>query len=218
MDGDLAPLPALATLARRAGAWLMVDDAHGLGVLGREGRGTLDHFGLDAEQVPVLMGTLGKAFGTFGAFVAGSETLIETLIQRARSYIYTTALPPALAEATRVSLALARKEDWRRARLNALIARFRAGMSQLGLDLLDSHTPIQPLMLRTSRLALSWAEALERRGFLVGAIRPPSVPEGSERLRICLSAAHTETMVDRLLDAIDEVQRAHPVQTSMGIP
>ncbi|RKT46038.1 8-amino-7-oxononanoate synthase [Thiocapsa rosea] len=202
MDGDLAPLPALALIARRAGAWLLVDDAHGLGVLGREGRGTLDHFGLDAEQVPILMGTLGKAFGTFGAFVAGSDALIETLIQRARSYIYTTATPPALAEATRTSLALARREDWRREHLHALIARFRTGANQLGLPLSDSPTPIQPLIAGSSHQALSWASDLETRGILVGAIRPPTVPEGSARLRVCLSAAHSETMVDRLLDAL----------------
>ena len=210
MDGDLAPLPALALIARRAGAWLLVDDAHGLGVLGREGRGTLDHFGLDAEQVPILMGTLGKAFGTFGAFVAGSDALIETLIQRARSYIFTTAAPPALAEATRTSLALVRRDDWRREHLQALIARFRAGANQLGLPLSESPTPIQPLIAGSSHQALAWAAELEARGILVGAIRPPTVPEGSARLRICLSAAHTETMVDRLLDALGTLQPATP--------
>jgi 8-amino-7-oxononanoate synthase len=210
MDGDLAPLPALALIARRAGAWLLVDDAHGLGVLGREGRGTLDHFGLGAEDVPILMGTLGKAFGTFGAFVAGSDTLIETLIQRARSYIYTTATPPALAEATRTSLALARREDWRREHLQALIARFRAGANQLGLPLSESPTPIQPLIAGSSHQALAWAGELETRGILVGAIRPPTVPEGSARLRVCLSAAHTETMVDRLLDALAALNPAAP--------
>lgn len=210
MDGDLAPLPALALIARRSGAWLLVDDAHGLGVLGREGRGTLDHFRLDAAQVPILMGTLGKAFGTFGAFVAGSDALIETLIQRARSYIYTTATPPALAEATRTSLALARREDWRRQHLQALIARFRAGSSQLGLPLSESPTPIQPLIAGSSHQALAWAGELEARGILVGAIRPPTVPEGSARLRVCLSAAHTETMVDRLLDALATLRHAAP--------
>jgi 8-amino-7-oxononanoate synthase len=210
MDGDLAPLPALALIARRAGAWLLVDDAHGLGVLGREGRGTLDHFGLGAEDVPILMGTLGKAFGTFGAFVAGSDTLIETLIQRARSYIFTTATPPAVAEATRTSLALARREDWRREHLQALIARFRAGANQLGLPLSESPTPIQPLIAGSSHQALAWAGELETRGILVGAIRPPTVPEGSARLRVCLSAAHTETMVDRLLDALAALNPAAP--------
>ncbi|WP_296809154.1 8-amino-7-oxononanoate synthase [Thiocapsa sp.] len=210
MDGDIAPLPALALIARRSGAWLLVDDAHGLGVLGREGRGTLDHFGLDAEDVPILMGTLGKAFGTFGAFVAGSDALIETLIQRARSYIYTTATPPALAEATRTSLALARREDWRREHLQALIARFREGANQLDLPLSESPTPIQPLITGSSHQALAWAAALESRGILVGAIRPPTVPEGRARLRVCLSAAHTETMVDRLLDALGALRPIAP--------
>ncbi|MGE5154291.1 MAG: aminotransferase class I/II-fold pyridoxal phosphate-dependent enzyme, partial [Bdellovibrio bacteriovorus] len=202
MDGDLAPLPALAQVARATGAWLLVDDAHGLGVLGREGRGTLDHLDLDTDQVPILMGTLGKAFGTFGAFVAGSEALIETLIQRARSYIYTTATPPALAEATRASLAIARREDWRRERLQSLIARLRGGAAQLGLPLADSQTPIQPLMAGSTGRALAWGQALESAGILVTPIRPPTVPEGTARLRITLSAAHQEADVDRLLDAL----------------
>jgi 8-amino-7-oxononanoate synthase len=202
MDGDLAPLPALATIARRSGTWLLVDDAHGLGVLGREGRGTLDHFGLGADQVPILMGTLGKAFGTFGAFVAGSEDLIETLIQLARPYIYTTATPPALAEATRASLALARREEWRRERLQSLIARLRTGARELGLPLMDSPTPIQPLIAGGAERALAWAQALESAGIMVTPIRPPTVPEGTARLRITLSASHTEQQLDRLLDAL----------------
>lgn len=202
MDGDLAPLPELARVARDTESWLLVDDAHGLGVLGQEGRGTLDHLGLDAEQVPILMGTLGKALGTFGAFVAGPEALIETLIQRARSYIYTTATPPALAEATRSSLAVARREGWRRERLQALIARLRAGATQLGLPLADSVTPIQPLMAGSTARALAWSRALEAAGILVTPIRPPTVPEGTARLRITLSAAHEESDVDRLLDAL----------------
>ncbi len=202
MDGDLAPLPALTRIARQIGAWLLVDDAHGLGVLGRGGRGSLDHFGLTPDRTTILMGTLGKAFGTFGAFVAGTEDLIETLIQHARSYIYTTATPPALAEATRASLNLAEREDWRRERLRALIARFRQGASQLGLPLTDSMTPIQPLLIGTAARALTWSQRLETSGILVGAIRPPTVPEGTARLRITLSAAHAEADVDRLLDAL----------------
>jgi 8-amino-7-oxononanoate synthase len=202
MDGDLAPLPALARIARETGAWLLVDDAHGLGVLGREGRGSLDHFALGPDQVPVLMGTLGKALGTFGAFVAGSEALIETLIQQARSYIYTTAAPPALAEATRASLAIARREGWRRERLQSLIARLRSGAAQLGLPLLESATPIQPLLAGTAARAIAWGRALEDAGLLVTPIRPPTVPEGTARLRITLSAAHRESDVDRLLDAL----------------
>jgi 8-amino-7-oxononanoate synthase len=207
MDGDQPPLPALALIARQSDAWLLVDDAHGLGVLGREGRGSLDQFGLDATQVPILMGTLGKAFGTFGAFVAGSVELIETLIQRARPYIYTTATPPALAEATRASLALVRRDEWRRERLQTLISRFRVGAAQLGLPLADSPTPIQPLMAGRSERALSWSQSLESVGIQVIAIRPPTVPEGTARLRITLSAAHTDTDLNRLLDALAKITK-----------
>jgi len=202
MDGDIAPLPDLARLARRQDAWLMVDDAHGLGVLGQTGGGSLEHFRLDAEQVPILMGTLGKAFGTFGAFVAGSETLIETLIQQARSYVYTTAPPPALAEASRMSLRIACDESWRREHLQQLVQRFRLAVEQLGLPLLDSTTPIQPILAGSAQQALAWSRRLEARGILVTAIRPPTVPEGSARLRITLSASHTEQQLERLLDAL----------------
>jgi 8-amino-7-oxononanoate synthase len=205
MDGDLAPLPELAAIADQHGAWLMVDDAHGLGVLGSSGRGSLEHFGLTDRQVPILMGTLGKAFGTFGAFVAGSEELIETLIQRARSYVYTTAPPPAVAEATRVSLDLVRREGWRREHLRALVQRFRAGAAHLGLPLTASDTPIQPLVAGSAERALSWSRHLASRGILVTAIRPPTVPEGSARLRITFSANHVEAEVDSLLDALSEL-------------
>ncbi|HEB92042.1 MAG TPA: 8-amino-7-oxononanoate synthase [Gammaproteobacteria bacterium] len=205
MDGDLAPLPALAAAAARGDAWLMIDDAHGLGVLGRQGRGTLNHFGMGAGEVPVLMGTLGKAFGTSGAFVAGREALIETLIQQARSYIYTTALPPALAEATRTSLRLLQRGDAQRERLLALIRRFRHGAGQLGLALMASETPVQPIVVGETARAVAVSEALLRRGMLVTAIRPPTVPDGSARLRVTLSAAHSEAQVDRLLDAFGEV-------------
>ncbi|MGD8940274.1 MAG: 8-amino-7-oxononanoate synthase, partial [Gammaproteobacteria bacterium] len=144
MDGDIAPLPNLAKLAAEHNTWLMVDDAHGFGVLGESGRGSAEHFGLD-NGIPIYMATLGKALGTFGAFVAGSEALIETLIQLARSYTYTTALPPAVAEATRANLRLVQQEPWRRDKLRSLITRFRQGAQQLGLTLMDSVTPIQPL-------------------------------------------------------------------------
>ncbi|MTW21540.1 8-amino-7-oxononanoate synthase [Allochromatium palmeri] len=202
MDGDLAPLPGLAAIAREVGAWLMVDDAHGLGVLGRDGRGSLDHCGLGPEDVPILMGTLGKAFGTFGAFVAGSEELIETLIQSARSYIYTTATPPALAEATLASLDITRREHWRRERLAEWIDRFRTGATRIGLNLMDSPTPIQPIQAGSAEQALAWSAALEAAGLLVTAIRPPTVPEGTARLRVTLSAAHTADDIDRLLAAL----------------
>jgi len=203
MDGDIAPLPRLAEVADDAQAFLMVDDAHGLGVLGARGRGSLEHHGLGMAEVPVLMGTLGKAFGTFGAFVAGSETLIETLIQLARTYIYTTAPPPAVAEAARAALKLAQQESWRREKLATLIRRFRTGAEQLfGSDLLPSETPIQPILLGESARALAASEALRAQGVLVLAIRPPTVPHRSARLRITLTAAHTEEHVERLLQAL----------------
>jgi 8-amino-7-oxononanoate synthase len=205
MDGDLAPLSQLADIARRHDAWLMVDDAHGLGVLGANGRGTLEHFGLNHESEPILIGTLGKAFGSFGAFVAGGEDLIEYLIQRARPYIYTTALPPAVAHATLTSLRLAREESWRREHLHGLISRFRSGAEQLGANLMASNTPIQPLLAGDSQRALALSEALRARHIYVSAIRPPTVPKGTARLRVTLSAAHSEAQVDRLLAALDAV-------------
>ena len=202
MDGDLAPLRELAALARERAAWLLVDDAHGLGVIGPEGRGSVAGAGLSVSDVHILVGTLGKAFGTFGAFVAGSEDLIETLIQDARSYVYTTAPPPAVAEATRTSLRVARREGWRREHLAGLVARFQAGAERLGLPLMPSQTPIQPLIAGSAERALALSSALERAGILVSAIRPPTVPEGSARLRVTFSAAHTEAQVDRLLEAL----------------
>ncbi|MCG7866325.1 MAG: aminotransferase class I/II-fold pyridoxal phosphate-dependent enzyme, partial [Candidatus Thiodiazotropha taylori] len=186
-------------------AWLMVDDAHGLGVLGDTGGGTLAHFGLAVEQVPILMGTLGKGFGTFGAFVAGSEALIETLIQKSRSYVYTTAMPSAIAEATRVSLRIAQQESWRRERLTQLIGRFRQAGEAMGLPLMPSETPIQPLLTGSAEQALQWSRQLEEKGILVTAIRPPTVPEGQARLRITFSANHTERQLDRLLDALQSL-------------
>jgi 8-amino-7-oxononanoate synthase len=208
MDGDRAPLRELAALCRRDGATLMVDDAHGLGLLGPEGAGSVAEAGLGMREVPVLMATLGKALGTHGAFVAGSAALIEGLTQFARTYIYTTAMPPALAAATLASVRLARADGWRRDRLATLIARFRDGAAQLGLPLSASDTPIQPLLLGDAASALAAAAALEARGLLVGAIRPPTVPAGQARLRITLSAAHEEEHVDRLLDALATLSRA----------
>jgi 8-amino-7-oxononanoate synthase len=210
MDGDLAPLPELAALCKKQATWLLVDDAHGLGVLGQDGCGSVDHFGLGLDEVPILMGTLGKAFGTFGAFVAGSDELIETLIQQSRSYIYTTALPPAVAEATRASLILVQQESWRREHLQQLIQRFREGAEQLGLALMASETAIQPLLAGTAEQAMRWSRALEEEGLLVTAIRPPTVPEGSARLRVTLSASHTFEQVDRLLDGLESLDQGKP--------
>jgi 8-amino-7-oxononanoate synthase len=154
------------------------------------------------EQAPILMGTLGKAFGTFGAFVAGSEELIETLIQQARSYVYTTAPPPAVAAATRVSLRIARQESWRRQRLQQLILGFRERAAALGLPLMNSSTPIQPILAGSAEQALAWSRQLEAQGILVSAIRPPTVPEGSARLRVTFSANHTDRHLERLLAAL----------------
>jgi len=205
MDGDLAPLPALAHAAGASDAWLVVDDAHGLGVLGASGRGTLEHFGLSAREVPVLVGTLGKAFGSFGAFVAGGRDLIEHLIQRARTYIYTTALPQPLAAATRAALALAQGESWRRERLHELTVRFRREALRAGLPLGNSSTPIQPVLLGTARAALAAQRALAEAGLWVVAIRPPTVPAGGARLRVTLSAAHTEAQVERLIGELERI-------------
>lgn len=199
MDGDLAPLAELARAACESEAWLVVDDAHGLGVLGPSGRGALEHFGLDARAVPVLVGTLGKAFGSFGAFVAGDADLIELLIQKARPYIYTTALPQPVAAATRRALEIAQQEGWRRERVLALTARFRRLALEAGVPLGDSATPIQPVPFESEAAALGAQRALEAAGFWVVAIRPPTVPRGSSRLRVTLSAAHTEAQLDELV-------------------
>ena len=204
MDGDLADLPSLCAEARRANAWVMVDDAHGFGPLGATGGGIVEHFGLGVDDVQVLVGTLGKAFGTAGAFVAGSEELIETLVQFARPYIYTTSQPPALACATLKSLELLRSEHWRREHLHALIQRFREGAQAIGLELMDSATPIQPILIGDSGRAMQLSQMLRERGLLVTAIRPPTVPAGSARLRVTLSAAHSLEQLELLLEALAE--------------
>jgi 8-amino-7-oxononanoate synthase len=204
MDGDLADLPSLCAEARRANAWVMVDDAHGFGPLGATGGGIVEHFGLGVDDVQVLVGTLGKAFGTAGAFVAGSEELIETLVQFARPYIYTTSQPPALACATLKSLELLRSEHWRREHLDGLIKRFREGAQAIGLELMDSATPIQPILIGDSGRAMQLSQMLRERGLLVTAIRPPTVPAGSARLRVTLSAAHSLEQLELLLEALAE--------------
>jgi 8-amino-7-oxononanoate synthase len=203
MDGDLAPLPELAAAAQAHQAWLVVDDAHGLGVVGATGRGCCEHFGLDARAVPVLIGTFGKALGTFGAFVAGDDDVIELLIQRARTYIYTTALPPPVAAATRRALRIVREEPWRRAALQDRIAQFREGAARRGLAVMPSSTPIQPLVLGSETAALTASHRLAEAGYRVTAIRPPTVPAGTARLRITLSAAHTPQQVEGLLAALE---------------
>lgn len=212
MDGDCAPLTELADLAAKNNAWLMVDDAHGFGCLGKTGGGSAEHFGLTPNQLPILMGTLGKAFGTFGAFIAGSETLIETLIQFARPYIYTTAMPPAIAAATRTSLRLLQTEHWRREHLQQLIVRFRTGAQQIGLQLMDSFSAIQPIVIGDEAKALAISEQLAARGFLIIAIRPPTVPVGSSRLRVTFTAQHSIEQVDALLNALADIVAGMPAE------
>ena len=205
MDGDVAPLKDISQLAKKHQALMMVDDAHGLGVLGQQGRGALNGLHLFSNDVPVLMGTLGKALGTCGAFVAGDDDLIEYLIQTARTYIYTTALPPAVAAATLASLSIVKSETWRQQHLQKLIKQFRDGATQLGLTLINSQTPIQPIMIGDAALAMAISQQLREKNILVTAIRPPTVPMGSARLRVTLSAAHSEQQVEQLLNALSDV-------------
>jgi len=206
MDGDIAPLPELLLLAERFDAWLVVDDAHGFGVLG-DGRGTLARFGLRSERI-VYMGTLGKAAGVAGAFVAAHPAVIETLLQTARPYVYTTAAPPLLAVALGAALRSIRNDDFRRAHLAELIAAFREGAAGLPWTLSASSTPIQPLIVGDVPTALAVSDALLARGIFVPAIRPPTVPAGTARLRVSLSAAHTLADVDALTVALREIGRS----------
>jgi 8-amino-7-oxononanoate synthase len=205
MDGDIAPLAELISLAKQHNAAVMIDDAHGYGVLGKTGRGTVQHWEISPEDMPIEMGTFGKAFGTSGAFIAADEVVIESLIQQARTYVYTTAQPAAIAAATLVSLQLVQDENWRRDKLQALIAQFRKGAQALGLDLMPSMTAIQPVIIGDEKQAVKIGQALETKGLLVGVIRPPTVAEGSARLRITLSANHDERHVKQLLDALEEI-------------
>ena len=202
MDGDVAPLRELALVARVQQATLYVDDAHGIGVLGPDGRGSVAAARLGVDAVPLQLATLGKALGGHGAAVVGDADLIGHLLETARPYIYTTALPPAQAAATLAAVRLARKEHWRRERLVELVARFRAAATKNGFELLESDTPIQPVLCGSETRALALAEALEAQGFWVAPIRPPTVPEGRARLRVTLSALHAPADVDALVDAL----------------
>ena len=204
MDGDVAPLADLARVCRAHDALLVVDDAHGIGVLGPQGRGSVAESGLSEADVPVLIGTLGKAVGTSGAFVAGPALLMDYLVQKARTYIYTTAMPPALASATCASIDLIERDDARREQVLGLVSRFRREASALGYELMDSRTPIQPIMVGDNPTALALSQALEDRGLLVSAIRPPTVPVGEARLRVTFSAGHSREDLDCLLNALSE--------------
>jgi len=211
MDGDCADLPALMTVSEKYQAQLMLDDAHGFGVLGKNGGGLVEYYrdkghDINENNLPILIGTLGKAFGTQGAFVAGSEALIESLIQYCRPYIYTTAMAPAIAEATRTSLTLIQNENWRREKLQELIKTFRARCQQLEFSLTDSMTPIQGLILGDAEKSLQASRLLESEGFFVTAIRPPTVAKGTARLRITFSADHSQEQLDALLTALEKIQ------------
>lgn len=204
MDGDLAPVPELLKLCEQYDAWLLLDDAHGFGVLGSDGKGVLQHFCVQSPRI-IYMATLGKAAGVAGAFVAGEATLIEYLVQHARTYVYTTAAPPLLAAGLLQSLKVIQGEGWRRTHLQALIHALRAGMNTPGWQLMDSETAIQPLIIGSNEAALSVSERLLERGILVPAIRPPTVPANTARLRISLSAAHTLQDVAQLTEALNEL-------------
>jgi len=202
MDGDIANIPALSSLCNKTDSWLMVDDAHGFGTLGKTGRGCLQHFSLTYKDVPIYMATLGKALGTAGAFIAGSEELIETVVQKARTYIYTTAMPAALAEATRCSLKILQNEAEHLLKLNKNIAYFKSCCDESGLTIENSQTAIQPLLIGDDEKAIRISQLLFEHGFLVTAIRPPTVPEGTSRLRITLSATHNKEHINRLIETL----------------
>ena len=204
MDGDIAPLRELLVLCEQHDAWLYVDDAHGFGVLGGQGRGSLAHFGIASERI-IYMATLGKAAGVSGAFVAAEQVVIDTLINHAHSYVYTTATPPALSVVLLESLRLIAQGDGLRVHLNTLITRLRKGLSDLPWQLMPSATAIQPLLIGDNRQTLKLSEGLRERGIWVAAIRPPTVPQGTARLRVTLSAAHSAADVDRLIGALHEL-------------
>jgi 8-amino-7-oxononanoate synthase len=212
MDGDSAPLEKLVSLSQQHDAWLMADDAHGYGVLGERGAGVAEQY--SQAELPIYMATLGKAIGSFGAFVAGSEALIESLIQFARSYIYTTALPPAVAATSLASLQLLSEESWRRSHLQQLIQQFKTAAAERGWPLMPSDTAIQPLLIGEADKALALSQQLLEKGIWVSAIRPPTVPAGTARLRITLSAAHSEAQLAQLIEALDQclgVEAGKPV-------
>jgi len=210
MDGDLAPLVQLLELAREHGAWLVVDDAHGFGVLGQRGAGSLAHHGLHSEQL-VYVGTLGKALGVAGAFVAAHETVIEYLVQRARPYVFSTASPPALAVALEAALHIASgpQGDELRAALRRNIVRLREALRVDPWRLLASDTPIQPIVIGENARTMQVADAMQGQGFWVPGIRPPTVPPGTARLRVALSAAHSVEQIDRLAEALNALAARH---------
>ena len=217
MDGDKANLLAMVRLARQYDALLMVDDAHGFGCLGENGLGLCEELGLSQEDVPILMCTLGKGLGSFGALVAGPKVLIDTLVQFARPYIYTTSMPPAIAAATRASLALLNEESWRRVQLNDNIKQFQQGVKHLGLDLMPSETAIQPIVIGDDALAMQCQAFLKEQGIWLSAIRPPTVPKGTARLRVTLTAMHNKAHIETLLSGLKSMQLQFPALLSSAV-
>ena len=207
MDGDIAPVAELLALCEKYNAWLLLDDAHGFGVVGKEGRGIVSHYGLSSPRI-IYMATLGKAAGVSGAFIAGQEVVIETLIQYARSYIYTTAMPPLLSYALLKSLELIKRDGWRRRKITQLAEHLKKDLKLLRWNLLPSDTPIQPVIIGENREVIQTRDALQDKGILVSAIRPPTVPKSSARLRISLSAEHSIKDVERLATALRELERS----------
>ena len=207
MDGDIAPIEQISSLADTQGALCYFDDAHGFGVLGKKGRGSLDHFDLAPTGNRLMLATMGKTMGSFGAVVAADKVFIDSLIQSARSYIYTTALPPTVVAANLASLRLLQEETERIENLHRLIAHFRKNLSSMSLSLMASETAIQPLIIGDNENALVCSDFLRESGFLVTAIRPPTVPLNSARLRISLSAAHSLQDIDRLCDALAQLKK-----------
>jgi len=216
MDGDIAPLRSLSLVARMQEALFYVDDAHGVGVVGEQGRGCVADAGLGVNEVPLQLATLGKALGGHGAVVLGEDALIQHLAETARPYIYTTALPPALAAASLAAVKLARRDHWRREKLTELIAGFREGARRHGLELMPSETPIQPLLCGDEATVMALSATLEQSGFLVSAIRPPTVPEGKARLRVTLTALHTPEQVKALVEAIAKARDLVLYQKSLN--
>lgn len=206
MDGDLAPVPELLTLCEQYNAWLLLDDAHGFGILGKQGRGVLSHFKMASPHI-IYMATLGKAVGAFGAFVAGDAVLIEYLLQQARTYIYTTASPPALSATVLAALKIIKQDEARRVHLKQLIDYLKSNLHLKSWQLTESQTAIQPLIVGSNEAALSLSEYLLTLGILVPAIRPPTVPKGTARLRISLSAAHNFDDIKCLIDALRSAER-----------
>jgi 8-amino-7-oxononanoate synthase len=215
MDGDLAPLGQMLELCEQHDAWLVIDDAHGFGVLGREGRGVLQALGLCSDRI-IYVGTLGKAAGISGAFVAGADAVVETLLQKARSYIYTTAMPPFLAAGLQQSLDIIQAESWRRSQLQQLIATLKQGLAGTALRLLPSDSPIQPLLLGSNASAMAASTRLREQGLIVTAIRPPTVPVGTARLRLSLSALHQLDDVQCLVQALRDLSSEMPQSSSLG--